>query len=257
MTAPEAPPVVAVVGALPGTAADAAVAAARLGADVRLVGVTADPAGRDDLTAEGVDTTATTVGGHLDADPVRQALDAVAGLGAVLVGTDVSAAVVAGAVGTAAARRVPCVLDPDPVIPTVVGLLDLGAVLTPDGGELADLVRRGAGQDAAQRPPAEAAATLHSWSGAPVVVTLGAEGVLLADDGRVRRLAAHPVTAVDPTGAKSALLGTLALLLAAGEDLPDALGVAVVAAGLAAAAPGGRTSLPTGDALRAALDDEG
>ncbi|WP_433803536.1 PfkB family carbohydrate kinase [Actinomycetospora sp. CA-084318] len=255
MSEPAGAPVVAVVGAVPGTVADAAVAAVRLGAEVRVVGTATDSRARDDLAAEGADMGAVTTDDHLDADPVRHTLEAIGGLGAVLVGTDQSAAVVAAAVGTAAQRRVPCVLDPDPVIPTVLGLLDLGAVLTPDEGELADLVRRGASPEAAQRPPAEAAATLHSWSTAPVVVTLGADGVLLAADGRVRRLSAHPVEVVDPTGAKSALLGALATLLAAGEDLEDALGVAVVAAGLAAGAAGGRTSLPTGDALQAALEE--
>ncbi|GAA4828499.1 ribokinase [Actinomycetospora corticicola] len=255
MSEPGGAPVVAVVGAVPGALADAAVAAARLGADVRLVGHAGDERQVGDLAAEGVDVAAVSTADHLDADPVRHTLEAIGGLGAVLVGTDVSAAVVAAAVGTAAQRQVPCVLDPDPVIPTVIGLLDLGAVLTPDAGELADLVRRGAGPEVPDRAPAEAAATLHSWSGAPVVVTLGAEGVLLAADGRVRRLPAHPVRAVDPTGAKSALLGALALLLAAGEELTDALEVAVVAAGLAVGAPGGRSSLPDGDALQAALDD--
>ncbi|MEJ2868162.1 PfkB family carbohydrate kinase [Actinomycetospora sp. OC33-EN08] len=254
MSDPEAPPVVGVVGAVPGSAADAAVAAARLGAGVALVGTAADPHAVGELAAEGVDVTHVTTADHLDADPVRAALEGIAGLGGVLVGTDVSAAVVAAAVGTAAGRRVHCVLDPDPVIPTVLGLLDLGAVLTPDAAELAEIVRQGAGSEAAGRPPAEAAATLHSWSGAPVVVTLGADGVLLADDGRVRRLPAHPVGVVDPAGAKSALLGTLAVLLAGGEDLEDALGVAVVAAGLAAAASGARDGLPTGEALQTALD---
>ncbi|MDL5156585.1 PfkB family carbohydrate kinase [Actinomycetospora termitidis] len=253
MTEPEAPPVVAVVGAVPGTVADAAVAAARLGADVRLVGLAAGGAGTRDLATEGVDVSAVTTAGHLDADPVRRVLEGIEGLSAVLVGTDVSAAVVAAAVGTAAQRGVRCVLDPDPVIPTVLGLLDLGAVLTPDAAELADLVRRGASREAAGRPPHEAAATLHSWSGAPVVVTLGADGVLLADGGRVRRLPAHPATVVDPAGAKSALLGVLAALLAGGEDLEDALGVAVVAAALATTAPGPRAAMPTGEQLDAAL----
>ncbi|WP_157647788.1 PfkB family carbohydrate kinase [Actinomycetospora chiangmaiensis] len=255
MSGPAGAPVVAVVGAVPGTVADAAVAAARLGAEVRVVGTATDVRVRDELAGEGVGVDAVTLDGHLDADPVRRTLDAIEELGAVLVGTDQSAAVVAAAVGTAAGRRVPCVLDPDPVIPAVVGLLDLGAVLTPDADELADLVRRGAGAEAARRAPAEAAATLHSWSGAPVVVTLGADGVLLADDGRVRRLPAHATQVVDPAGAKSALLGALALLLAAGEELADALEVAVVAAGLAAGAAGRRGSLPTGDALQSALDD--
>jgi ribokinase len=255
-------PLVAVVGAVPGVGADAAVAAARTGAEVHLVSATDS---RDDvaaLVAEGVD-----VGGvllveadgvapvdHLGADHVRAVLGALPATTAVLVSTTIPAAAVAAAVGTAAGRGMRCVLDPDPVVPTVIGLLDLGAVLTPDADEVAELVRREAGPEA-DTSPAAAAATLHSWSGSPVVVTLGGEGVLLAVDGRVRRLPAHPVEVRDTAGAKSTFVGVLTTLLAAGEDVVDALPVATVAAGLATTAAGARDGMPTADVLWAAFDD--
>ena len=75
MSDPDAPPVVAVVGAVPGTIADAAVAAARLGAEVRLVGHATDARQVDDLAAEGIDVSAVSTADHVDADPVRQTLE--------------------------------------------------------------------------------------------------------------------------------------------------------------------------------------
>jgi ribokinase len=255
-------PSMVVVGAVTGRGGDAAVAAARIGAEVRLVGAVADgEPGRealDDLRREGVlvDDVLVTEDGHLEAPHVRAVLNGVTDLGAVLVSSGVPAAAIAAGVGTATGLRVPCVLDPAPVVHTVVGLFDLAPVLTPDADELAELLRLGGGEAAAHPVSVAAgASTLHSWTGGPVVVTLGAEGVLLAQDGRVRRLPAHATTLADPAGVGGTLTGVLTAGLAAGQDLEDALVVATVAAGLTASAPGGRAAMPTGDALAAALED--
>lgn len=245
-----------------GKGADAAVAAARIGADVHFVSAARDDErGREALAAlaregVGVDDVVVTEDGHLEADHVRAALRGVRDLAAVLVSTEVPAAAVAAAVGTASGLRVRCVLDPAPVVHTVVGLFDLAPVLTPNVGELTALLRLGGGERAATPPSTAAgAATLHSWTGGPVVVTLGAEGALLAEGGRVRRLPAHETAVRDTAGAGDTLAGVLTACLAAGQDLDDALAVATVAAALAVAAPGGRAAMPTGDALAAALEE--
>ena len=250
-------PTVAVVGTVDGAGGDAAVAAARIGALVRLVAAVEDRDGLDELAAEGVavDDVAVAPDGHLDADHVRTALRGADGLAAVLVTTDIPAAAIAAGVGTAAELGVRCVLDPSPVVHTVVGLFDLAPVLTPNPDELTELLRLGGGDRAASPPSVAAgASTLHSWTGHPVIVTLGAEGALLAADGRVRRLPAYAATARDTAGAGAALDGVLTACLAAGQDLEDALEVASVAAGLAVSADGRRAAMPTGDALGAALE---
>jgi ribokinase len=253
-------PSMVVVGAVDGGGGDAAVAAARIGVDVRLVGAVGADAGGllDGLRREGVtvDDVVVTESGHLEAPHVRAVINGVAELGAVLVTCEVPAAAIAAGVGTATGLRVPVVLDPAPVVHTVVGLFDLHPVLTPNVGELTELLRLGGGERAAApASTAAGAATLHSWTGAPVVVTLGAEGALLAAEGRVRRLPAHDAPVRDATGAGHTLTGVLTAGLAAGQEVEDALVVATVAAGLTAAAPGGRDAMPTGDALAAALDE--
>ncbi|GLZ47797.1 hypothetical protein Acsp06_39820 [Actinomycetospora sp. NBRC 106375] len=252
-------PSMVVVGAIDGKGADAAVAAARIGAEVRLVGAVDDAgaAALDELRGEGVvvDDVQVVESGHLEAPHVRAVLNGAAELGAVLVSSEIPAAAIAAGVGTATGLRVPCVLDPAPVVHTVVGLFDLHPVLTPNAGELTELLRLGGGERAANPASVAAgAATLHSWSGGPVVVTLGAEGALLVEDGRVRRLPAPETTVADPAGAGATLAGVLTAGLAVGQELEDALYVAGVAAALCVAAPGGRAAMPTGDALAAAVE---
>lgn len=64
-----------------------------------------------------------------------------------------------------------------------------------------------------------------------VVITLGAEGAVLADGGGARRLPARPVDEVlDTTGAGDAFAGAMAAALAAGRELGDAVEAGLVAA---------------------------
>lgn len=61
-----------------------------------------------------------------------------------------------------------------------------------------------------------------------VVVTLGADGAVVADGSGLTRVPAPRVTAVDTTGAGDAFVGALAAQLAAGRSLVEAARVAVV-----------------------------
>lgn len=154
-----------------GKGANAAVAAARAGATVRLVGaVGADENGESalgELRAQGIDVGDVSV---LDDEPTGVALIVVdprgenqiavaAGANAavtvdqvtaalscprpaprcVLVSTEIPDDVVAAAVASAAAAELPCVLNTAPVIPGVREALAHAPVLTPNVSELADL----------------------------------------------------------------------------------------------------------------------
>lgn len=261
-----------------GKGANGAVAAARLGATVRLVGaVGADDDGRrtlDDLRADGVDVSGVAILDDistgaalivLDAAGENQiavaagANDAVAvehvetalsaalpGAGCVLVSAEVPDATVVAAVRTATAAGVPCVLNPAPARPVLLEAAEHGALLTPNAGEAREL----AGTEDVET----AAEALCERTGAPVVVTRGGDGALVAVPGAaLRSRPARPATVVDTTGAGDAFNGALAAALADGRSLDVAVTRALAAGALAVGRPGAREGMPTADELERAL----
>lgn len=270
-----------------GKGANAAVAAARAGAHVRLVGaVGADDHGSAalaELRAEGVDTRAVAVldgvptgvalivvdargenqiavgagaNAAVRADRVEAAVRAaVPSAGCVLVSTEIPGDAVAAAVRAAAAAGVPCVLDPAPVIPEVAALLAHGPVLTPNGAECRDLAALlGAGAAPAEPGVPAGLRAVAARTGAPVVVTVGGAGaVLLAPGGVPERIPPHPSPVRDTTGAGDTFAGVLAAGLAAGADLGAAVRRATVAASLSVAHAGARAGMPAAAAMNAAM----
>jgi ribokinase len=79
---------------------------------------------------------------------------------------------------------------------------------------------------------------------AAAVVTLGAAGAVLVDASGLSHVEAFPVTAVDTTAAGDAFVGALALALARGADLIDAVRLGAAAGAAAATHPGAQSSLP-------------
>jgi ribokinase len=267
-----------------GKGANAAVAAARAGARVHLIGAV----GRDDtgtatlaeLAGEGIDTSdvAVLVGestgvalivvdrhgenqiavgaganARVTAEHVRRSLRAaLATAGCVLVSTEIPGEAVKAAVEEAAVAGVVCVLNPAPVLPVVAELLHLGPIVTPNESELRDLVAllgEGGGSSAA-----DAAAQIVLRSHQPVVVTQGGDGVLVVDVDRPAQLVpAPPVVVRDTTGAGDTFNGVLAARLAAGDGLSAAVLVAVAAASLSVGEVGARGGMPTAGAIEAAM----
>lgn len=78
-----------------------------------------------------------------------------------------------------------------------------------------------------------------------VVVTLGAEGALVADAGGVVRVPAVPVAALDTTGAGDAFTAALAWRLGAGAALAEAAGYAARVGAVAVTRRGAQESFPT------------
>lgn len=278
-----------------GKGANAAVAASRVGAAVRVVGaVGGDDLGggavadlrRESVTVDDVATVdaATGValicvdpGGEnqiavapganlaLSAAHVRASLRAAADVGCVVVSTEISAEAVVAAVETAADLGVPCVLNPAPVTAEVVGLLRWRPVVTPNAHECADLARALRSAAAGETGPrgegslADDALLIHRASGAPVVVTLGADGVLLVtSQGVVHRLPAVPAAVVvDTTGAGDTFNGVLGVRMAAGDPIEAAVRYAAVAASLSVGGRGARGGMPTREAIEARLGEVG
>ncbi|MFE1321874.1 ribokinase [Kitasatospora phosalacinea] len=253
-----------------GKGANQAVAAARLGSQVRLVariGADGEPIRRV-LAAEGVDLDAVltapdaTTGiasvvvdrageNTIVVNPGANAVLAVEDLPqwlartpgeVVLVQHEVAAEVVAAAVLRAREQGGTVVLNPAPARPVDPAVLAAVDVLVPNLGELAALL----GADPVSGPAA--ARDLLERADLPcgaVVVTLGADGALVKQPGRPGvHLPAPVVDAVDTVGAGDTFCGALADALARGADLPAAAARAVRAASLAVTGLGAQSSMP-------------
>ena len=87
-----------------------------------------------------------------------------------------------------------------------------------------------------------------------IVVTLGAEGAILLDDGQeIARAAPPPVDAVDGTAAGDAFTACFVVSLLESRTREEALRRACIAGALAASRFGAQTSLPTAEEVDALL----
>jgi ribokinase len=105
------------------------------------------------------------------------------------------------------------------------------------------------GREVRGREQAIAAAREISGRVGSVVVTVGADGAVVATGDRVDHVPAEAADVVDTTGAGDAFTGALAAALSAGRSLVDAVGIGVRAGTYAVARPGAQVSFPRGSAL--------
>jgi ribokinase len=264
-----------------GKGGNQAVAAARLGARVAMIGcVGADAHGdalRAGLEAEGIDcaglatsaSASTGVALIVVDDASQNAIVIVAGGNG-----DVSADTIARHEATLAAADVlicqletpvdaveatlragrrlgrTVVLNPAPAVaPLPAGWLPLVDYLIPNEVEAAMLTGRSVGTP----EQAEAAARALQAGGARnVLITLGARGVLaLTADGAARHYPAPAVNAVDTTAAGDTFIGGFSARLAAGAEVDAAIRFAQRAAAVSVTRAGAQPSIPT----LAELDD--
>jgi len=136
----------------------------------------------------------------------------------------------------AAAHGMRVVVNPAPAREIPAELLSLAPILLPNEHEAHALTT--------EREPAVAARVLAEWTGAPVIVTLGADGALLVHADGVAHLPAPAVEVVDTTGAGDCFAGALAAGLAAGQELLEAARDAVHAASQSVTAAGARAGMP-------------
>jgi len=100
----------------------------------------------------------------------------------------------------------------------------------------------------------DAAQTLLRWGVAEVILTLGESGALLANKEGVTHVPARKVQVVDTTGAGDAFIGALAVALTRGLHSSDAVHYATCAGTLAVTKLGAQTSLPSAEELRRVYD---
>jgi ribokinase len=89
------------------------------------------------------------------------------------------------------------------------------------------------------------------------IITLGARGALILDDGSETMIDAPLVTAIDTAGAGDVFVGTLAGLLANGLALSMAVTIAVAAASLSVTRPNTTPSFPSRAEIAALAEEFG
>ena len=94
-----------------------------------------------------------------------------------------------------------------------------------------------------------AASNLLALGPKSAVVTVGADGAVFAEGGDTGHVPAPEAEVVDTTGAGDAFVGALALRLARGASLREAVGYAVRAGSAAVTREGAQGALPTPDVL--------
>jgi ribokinase len=256
-----------------------AVAAARAGAEVMMVGSVGNDAFGDGLVANlqanrvniaGVHRSAKPTGiAYICVDPAGENFITVAaganrdtradfvpeaalGLGAatVLMQLEVPHAETWALVRHAhecGARTVLSVAPAAPVPRTVLETLD---VVVANEGEARVLAEA---EGLTRREGPELAAAISAAARVCCVLTLGPDGALAADRGRVWIVDRMAIEPVDTTGAGDAFTGILAAALDNGDVLPAAMHRAAVGAGLACLALGAQESLPSAADIEANL----
>jgi ribokinase len=144
-------------------------------------------------------------------------------------------------------------LDPAPARPVSNQLLALASIVTPNETELAVL----AGRPATTLPDADVeilARALLARGASCVVVKLGARGARLVTRDLSQHYRAPLVAAIDTTAAGDAFNGALAVALAEGRELEDAIPFACAAGAASVTRPGAQPSMPTRAEVERLLD---
>ena len=256
-----------------GKGANQAVAARRLGAEVRLVGCVGDDASgrevRQALAAEGIGveglgTTADAATGtalivvdaegrnqiavapganrRLSASDVDRRADDFAWTEVVVCSLEVPLAAARRALERARERGALTILNPAPLPDRGLDFLALADYVTPNEGEAARLTGLTLTGPHDAGPAAEA---IRALGAVHAVLTLGAGGALARGPDGGSHAPGFPVTAVDTTGAGDAFNGALAVALAARRDLATALRFANAAAALACTRRGAQPAMPS------------
>jgi ribokinase len=148
---------------------------------------------------------------------------------------------VQAAADLAARQGVPVILNPAPARPLPDRLLKKVSILTPNETEAELLTGLKVNNEAAA---AKAAAKLRQRGVGTVILTLGARGAFIADEKGGQLVPGFKVKAVDSTAAGDVFNGALAVALAEGKPLAEAVRFANAAGAISVTRLGAQPSAP-------------
>ena len=190
---------------------------------------------------------------HVAAAEVDAMRPAFGQAGSALFQLQVNADAVARAMALARDCGCAVILNPAPACPVPDEMLALADYVTPNETEAEFFtgIRR---EGMALGDWCDAAAdALHARGVRKLIITLGEYGAYYSDGARRFTLPAFPVEAVDSTAAGDAFNGGLAVRLAAGDDIVDAMRYASACGAITATRRGSVPSLPDDAEVRAFL----
>lgn len=265
-----------------GKGANQAVAAARLGAQVHMVGCMGnDHFGKElikNLDAEGIDTSHVIIhpeestgvaviqvdeqgqnsiglaGANLRLNPenITHALHSICEFDALVMPLEVPIDVVVTAARIASKKGALVVLNPAPVQDIPQDLLQLIDVLVPNETEIGGLTGMVVHSDEDLH---NAADKLHSQGLKHLVITLGSRGCIFSTTNSNEKIhiPARSVKAVDTTAAGDCFIGAFIVGLGEGMDMPAAIEFANDAAAISVTCFGAQPSLPHRDELERSI----
>ncbi|HEY9126378.1 MAG TPA: ribokinase [Acidobacteriaceae bacterium] len=262
-----------------GKGANQAVAAARLGYPVQMIGRVGDDAFgsqlRDGLSQAGVDANAVAVskgssgvaviivaasgensivvipGANAQVTPedLDANIEIIRSAGIVLAQLEIPLDTVLHLSALCEREGVPLMLDPAPARPLPPELLRRVAWFTPNETEAAAFAHSHPGEE-----NEKTAQSLREQGIAGVVLKLGARGAYLAaSSGERHVIAPFPVKAVDTTAAGDCFNGAFAVALLSGSTPQESARFAAAAAAISVTRPGAQPSMPTMAEVRALL----
>ncbi len=250
-----------------GKGANQAVASARLGADVYMIGRVGDDAyGQDILInlqdqgvhtsymkpvtemesgtahiilAEGDNSIVVVKGANNEVTPhyVTDALSSIEDIGMVLIQQEIPEETVEAVCTICSEKGIPVILNPAPARQVSQQILDQAAYITPNEHEAALMFDGLTIAEALRQYPNK------------LLITEGKNGVRYFDGIKEVLVPGSPVKAVDTTGAGDTFNGALAVALAEGKSLYDALAFANLAASISVKKFGAQGGMPTREEL--------
>ena len=159
----------------------------------------------------------------------------------VLVGQlEIRQEVTAAAFAAARARGITTILNPAPFAPLSSELVKNSDWIIPNETEFAGLDNSGRAPDSD-----EVILELAKSLGCKLVVTLGEKGAALVENGKVVRVAAPSVNAIDTTGAGDAFVGAFSVGLGLGFEPEKAVKLGCESASLSVTRKGTQSSYPS------------